>query len=122
MDRNAVAASFIDAIAMQPEEDISAMVQCMESDLLKSFFQELLFAMMMRMAYHLGRDDLLLKIVGVVKDVDFRSRMLLQFGFVDEAGTVVFENGLRALVPLVGHYKGFDGKKGLFAKCMKFLE
>jgi hypothetical protein len=122
LDKTVIGERLMDALSVETDEHVVQIIQQMEEFYLRAFFRELFYPMVMRTTFVLHREDLLLTLFMGVRDPDYRSRLLLQFGFVQQAATVIFENQLTALMPVLGNYVGFDGKSGIFAKCTKSLQ
>jgi hypothetical protein len=85
-------------------------------------FTEMMHPMLLRITFAYSRLPLLLESIAILKDDEFRCRLLIEFGLLDDALAVALEYGILRLVPLIGNLAHSQSKPHLVTRCMKILE
>jgi hypothetical protein len=86
-------------------------------------FVEMIHPILLRIGFGPERKAaLVLQASRMLKDPDFRCRILIEFGWLDEALVLAIDHGLLRLVPLIGNLAQNQLKPNIVAKCMKVLE
>jgi hypothetical protein len=73
------------------------------------------------MTFKYGRDQLIREITKAIGDPEFRARLQLQFGMIEEAATTATEANLRHLMPMIGNYAQNGLKSAVVTKMMKLI-
>jgi hypothetical protein len=88
-----------------------------------NFFHEILHAILLRMAFDpvKNRSELVYDIIRMMTDLEFRTKLFIEYGYVEEAANLALEHGFNHLIPLIGNMAQYQYKTAVVTKCMKVM-
>jgi hypothetical protein len=122
LSRAELGGQILDVVINDGREAFLTFIAKLEAGWEALLFQEVLYEMALRIVFCYRQPDLLIQTTRVLRGPEFRAKLLIQFGLVDEASRAIFERNLTGLVPLLGNVAQLRGKVEIVAKCTKILE
>jgi hypothetical protein len=122
IDGRDIGGQLIEQCIRKPDQEVLAYLRGLQVGCGSQLFTEIVHPMLLRIAFAHERIPLLMEAIRIFKDNEFRCRLLIEFGLLDDALGVAAEHGLVRLVPLIGNLAQNQLKPHIVTRCTKILE
>jgi hypothetical protein len=123
IDGRDIGAQIIRGQMRQSDAELLGFLYGLQAGCGDSLFMEMIHPILLRIAFGPeGKVGLVLEACRMFKDPEFRCRLLIEFGWLEDALTLALDHRFVRLVPLIGNLAQNQLKGNLVAKCMKILE
>ena len=116
----------VDAMVNEDETAMVSFVQSFETrcrwNNIAGTFQQLVYAMVMRLLHTMKLEDMALSIVRTINNPSLKSLLLLQFNLYEEAATIALDNKITENIPLILHMWAGAPRSTVFSKCLKIIQ
>jgi hypothetical protein len=123
MDTSEVGEKLLDLVFTEKGPAVLEQLNKLQLTLDTNFFHEILHAILLRMAFDpvQNRSELVYDVIRMMTDLEFQTKLFIEYGYVEEAANLALERGFKHLIPLIGNIAQYQYKTAVVAKCMKVM-